>query len=481
MSDVVDFTVKVTGRRCELSGHLTDVTPLEAFESEFRVSKEFDLSKLYSVSWVGLRRLVTFLESIGTRGSLQCVPSHVHRILILLGEFSGTLTIGSVEVETRHPKKPGITKTVMDYDVLVNHGLLRGAFVAFEGEGLLLDSLHVLCRPVFRNHRLPRPNFARNWASSNMQESMFWYEYCSFVRMSIESSGLVLASAVRLLEDALQRIFQRISSVEAFAKAIDPQAKKHARGRLLLDLLARLNELGHTCVGKLHSAQGPFRDCCHALVTAFVDRDTQKSSLYGTVQRMVAALDDLAPLTRSLDDVGSETSQGIVQFQERESILAFLRAVSADDIPMEKLVSARRKAKLSTEGADGDEGADWPSSLRECEALLAGVDQEVENCLVAMQCYDSIRQVLEHRLAEAEHLTGALPALAEKALEFAEVRAKLLEKASAKLATDQEKFSFEFFFPEEYVIRRNMGSGEVVFFETTKVSDAAAEVVKEAS
>jgi hypothetical protein len=177
MSEVSDFAVKVTNRRCELLGHLTDVTPLESFESEFRVSKEFDLAKLYSVSWVGLRRLVTFLESIGTRGSLQNVPSHVHRILILMGEFNGSLTIGTIEVEMRHPKKPGITKFIMEYDVLVNNGLLRGSFVAFEHEGLLLDSLHILCRPVFRNHRLPRPNFARNWAVANAQESLFWYEY----------------------------------------------------------------------------------------------------------------------------------------------------------------------------------------------------------------------------------------------------------------------------------------------------------------
>lgn len=481
MSETSDFAVKVTGRRCEISGHLTDVTPIEAFESEFRVAREFDLSQLYSISWLGLHRFVTFLEKIETRGSLRNVPAYVHRILVLMGDFSGTITIGTVEVETRHPKKIGITKTVMDFDVLVNNGLLRGAFVEFEEEGLLLDSLHILCRPAFRNHRLPRPNFARNWAVANPQEALFWYEYCSFVRMSIESSGLVVASAVRLLEDSLQSVFKRISAVEAFAKALTPEAKKMARGRVLLEMLARLNELGHSCVQKMQEAKEPFRECCHAMVTSFVDRDTQRNQIYGSVQSVVSALQGLASLTRSLDEVGYETSQGIAQFQERENIVAFLKSLSGEGVSPEKLAVARRKAKISSDKASESDEVDWRSCVRECQQLLASVDPELEGCLLAMQCYDSIRQVLEHRLAEAEYLHTALPALFAKTIEFAEVRKALLEKVGEKLVTDQEKFSFEFFFPEECVIRRNMEAGEVVFFETTKVSEASEEVVKEAS
>jgi hypothetical protein len=299
--------------------------------------------------------------------------------------------------------------------------------------------------------------------------------------MTIESSGLVLASAVRLLEDTLQRVFQRISSVEAFAKTLDPRAKQVSRGRELLELLSRFNDLGHTCVSSLQAAQEPFRNCCHALVTAFVDRDSLKSGVYGAVQGMVTALQSLSDLTRRLDQVGFESSQGIVHFQERENILTFLKSFNADDVTSEKLATARRKAKFTNEGSLAEDASDWHSSLRECQQELAGVDTEVEGCLVAMQCYDSIRQVLEHRLAEAECLASSLPALVENSLDFAEVRAKLLEKASSKLATDQEKYAFEFFFPEEYAIRRNMEAGEVVFFETTKVSEALVEVVKEAS
>jgi hypothetical protein len=453
---------------------------VENYEAEFRVCREFDFGRLYSVSWEGMRRLIEFLEKVGARGVLVNVPAHIHRILVLVSDFSGTLAIRSVEVEVRAPGAGGQVGTaVVDFDELVNHGLLRGAFVALEKTGFVLDSLHVICRPVFRTSRLPRPNFAPNWCSEHPRESLFWYEYCFFARMTVESSALVISSTVRLVEDSLQSMFARISAAESFAKAIHPGARAHARARLLLDFLARLNELGHSAVAALGRARDPLRDVCHGMVVAFSERGTTRGRIDAFLADLIAALRSLVPLTRSLDDVGGETSRGLFEFQEREGLIGFLRGLDVNEISPEALVAARRKAKLPP--PEGGADPTWRSTLIGIERVLASIDKDVERCLVSLQCYDAVRQVLEHRLAEAELLDAMGRDLATGALPHEDARARLLDAAGAKLVTDQEKFAFEFFFPEEYVMRRRMDSGEVVFFETTKVSEAGGEVVKEAS
>lgn len=437
-----DFNISRSGKICELSGHLVDSTSLNEFEHEFALTREFNLSKLYSVSWLGLLKLIAVLERLKLRAAFTEIPAHIFRLLLIIQNKGSTIRIKSIEVEVRDPARK-ISRRIVSMDHLVNIGLLTGSFVTLDDGALVLGSLHHLGRPVIIEPTLPHPNFVNSWCRKNAEHALFWYDYTSFVASIIETCALAQQANARLIEDSLQFIFTSISAAESALKILVPGFNE-TRAKSLLELMPKVNEVNHSTVAALNACRVPYTELLHALQDHFLNKWPDAKAFLDHVGKLVILGSGLEPLSKTLDNIGLELCQRVAEYGEIEHLRNRFRDVDPVLVSEKNLASVRRKLKFHVEGSSG---ADWAQTLREVEKEFEGLAHNLASCIAAIQGFEPIRQVLEHRIHESTILEKLFAGLCDGTLAWEQVCKEILGEAAGKLVTDQEKAAFAFFFP----------------------------------
>jgi hypothetical protein len=452
---MLDFSVSATDGEILLKGHLRDTTDFKHFHSILRENRCVNFSKIYSVSWLGLQRLLEFFKSSNIIIKAKNIPADVYAMCIVFPEFSENVQVESFEI-----------------DVLVNESLCKKELhdmsnlkMRAEGGHLFLGFPNGSYALGLASHVFGDPSIdlrtLEEKSHQNLTEHHFWFSYISFTGFVNDMCANSIKSTSIVVEETLQAITRLVASSEAALKEIQPHSGE-SRARSLLGLLTSVQKATKQVTDGLMESRVPYLSLKKKYQTILLNQRIDPSrvlfdilkefSEIGTTQRSLAKV---------LDFMGAQLVNKVISFGEMAGIVEIFQQIDKNSLPQNKVELAGRMLFPT----DSRENYEWSDIIGKVEADYQNVVASLEKCTIALQGYDLIRQVLEHRVSEAEMLHENLSSYSSGMQSFDAIREKMLEMTCSKQVTDQEKLSFKFYFPNESGSCSDcLESGDINFF-----------------
>ncbi|WP_397600730.1 hypothetical protein [Silvanigrella sp.] len=454
-----DFEVIFENGISILKGHLIDSTEINFLKDPFSKSREISFARLNSVSWLGIQRLYELILNLENAIKLSNIPPHIYRILLLFPDFGKKVGIKSFQVEVFN-KQCDIIKTVMTLDKLAELGKTQGCFAKLTNGETICGSLHHLCRPFFNDYNLPKKNYSSKWCIENKDLCNFFYEYTCFTRLVLEICSLAQESTSRLIEESLQNICTRVSNLEFSIKNIDPNFSEY-KSRYLMSLMPNIHEISKSVVLAINLSSTTFEAVVQTFEALFMRDKLDSSEIFNQMKDFINFSDQLIPIAKNLEDVGVELGDNVLKYGDFGTLHQTFKTFNGDHLTEKSLSTIRRKLKM-----DQYINLTWHDTYNEIISEFKSIDTELSRCIVALQGFDLVRQVLEHRITEINIFKENLHLVRSNQMSLEKLKEKILVQIVDRLVTDQEKFSYSFFFPDS-TIKENKSkvtSGDPVFF-----------------
>lgn len=454
-----DFEITKNGEIGEAKGHLVDSTPLEPYKDLLKSVKELNISKLYSVSWIGLHRLVDTVSSLENWVELSGIPAAIYRTLLLFPDFGTKCGIKSFQVQIKTDQNP--EKEILTPQTLAKLSAEQGAFVVLESGAKVYGSIDYLCRPFFANGNGPKPFYLHSWAQNNGDHATFWYDYFNFMRVILENCTLAQAATSRLIEECLQQICMRVSNAESAIKVLIPDFAE-ARARAMMSWMPHVHDISQSSVDSIKKAAQHLEGILFKL-----EDDLSLGHSDGTLESFFDYLKSLSefdkilhPIARKLDDIGVELGEKVLQYGDVLALKSSFNKIDSSSINEKNIVNLRRKFKFDT-----TKNLNWDDTAYEVQQEFKSLQRDLERCIVGMQGFDLVRQVFEHRIKEIKIIQENLEGIKETAITWESVRDKIQDQIKDRMVTDQEKFAFKFHFPKaESQNQDKLKAGDIFLF-----------------
>lgn len=445
----------------ELRGHLHDSTDLSMLDDKLRAQHRLKLSKLYSVTWIGLSQLLDKLALINDDIILDEIPLHLFCILVVMPKF-GRFRCGSIVFDSRKLGAGSLLQPIL-YSELVLLAERSGVIGYFEDGEPIPVPLNHLCYTLgpkgragltfnivqSESHKFPLEFFS-------FLSNYFWF--CSRV---LQSSVMSIHAATVLIDESMQRITTRASTFEAAIKVINRNFSG-GKVRELFKILPFIRKISGDAEEAVRGAWNQVAQTAaeyhHWLVVGKFD-NTEK--IRAIIRDFSKHGQILIEITGQIEKIGSTLGEKVLTCSQISKICEPLFHFEADKMNESDVRAVRRKLGF-------DEGiTDWHSVLRLVENVSASLSDDVEKCIVALQSFDLVRQVLEHRITEIGIIGKATDG--ELSDLWSDIKSSVLMAAFAKLVTDQEKLIFQYFFSDfqsEDCFHRQMSAkqGEIILF-----------------
>ncbi|RDB35797.1 MAG: hypothetical protein DCC88_08460 [Spirobacillus cienkowskii] len=443
-----DFEVVFEKGVSTLRGHLVDSTEFDSVIDTFSKSKEISFAGLYSVSWLGLQKLYDCFLKLNNPLQLSQIPPHIYRILLLLPGFGKKIGIKSFQVEifnTKNDRK----KISMTLNKLADLGKAQGCFVKLQDGYQIFGSLNHLCRPFFEDPSMPKRNYASKWCLQNEELCSFLYDYACFTRVVLEICSLAQESTSRLIEESLQNICTRISNLEFSVKTIAPHFSDY-KSRTLMAMLPHIHDISISVVNGINLSSTTFEAVVNTFEALFQNERVGSKEIFDQMRHFISFSDQLLPIAKGLEDVGVELGGNTLKYGEFTTLLKTFSSFNGASLSEKKMISMRRKLKMDTHIH-----LTWQETLKDINAEFKYIEQDLNRCIIALQGYDLVRQVLEHRLTEINIFKNFLDSVQNKKMHLNELKQKIILQIVDRLVTDQEKYTYSFFFPNSASVKND--------------------------
>ena len=455
-----NFEVLVDESKCKLKGHLVDSTNLNLYKDIFSSTDEIDMSELHSISWLGVQRFYEMLTRFDRKIYLTNIPPHIYRTILLLIQPDKSVLIKSFILEVFDNKEVK-TKILANMDQVVELAIVQGAFSKWDAKTTISGSLHHLCRPSFGTKEGPKMNFASTWCKENEGICNFFYEYSCFMRVILEVCALAQQSTSTLIEESLQQICGRVANLEFGIKSLEPSFSE-SKSRTLMSLLPHIHDVSIAVVSDINLSSNTFAAVSQTFEAMFSNNNMNNSnSLFEQMNHFLNFTAQISPISKSLEDVGVELGDHILRYGEVSSLRKCFESFPGKDLTDKNIASLRRKLKF-----DQNKNLTWDDTLKEILNEFKIIQNELGKCIIALQGFDLIRQVLEHRTKEIEIFEKCMPDVKTKKESWEVMRDKVIAQIMDRLVTDQEKYAFAFFFPNVQLQKRDekLTPGDTFFF-----------------
>lgn len=437
-----------------LRGHLEDTANLSGLESHFSDASVIDLSKLYSVSWVGIQTLVSFLQAQKKKFSISACRPDLFRILCMFPDLSDVLTPGSFDWE-RRDSTGQVSTCPVSADELCRLASMQGRFVRTETGESFFGAIPQILGP-FDIAVEPELRVQSEWLSANKSDYLFFYDYASFLFRNIESASVSISATMVLSEEMLHQIVEKTRSANSLYSAIFSKDERYSMGGLS-EAIEGLQEITNTTLSVFKKKTAAIQELIFEFQNLTCSTTTSQLDVAKAALQVFREGHDLKALTSVLDQTGSRGSGIATSFSFVSEWYQRLTSMNSSEMTDKQKNNVVRRLSLEEFNLDVVQ-----ESLAKEKDLFENL---IARCIITLQQFDVLRQVCEHRVSECQVLINALSAAQDKQPSIQALRSEVLSMASEKLVTDIERFSFDFFFPGERAHRHGTvsDSGDVFF------------------
>ena len=441
MSNEKRFRALRLGDTVSVYGTLADTTTFEALDSLVESGDIMDLEQLEYVSWIGINNLLEWLIEHSPNYKLKRIPWHVYDMLRMLAEFDGSRIISIIV-----PTMSNITgrkfshefKTEYLQSLYKNKGLFP---ITEMGEIMTIPITH-LCPNLFVKNQNDW-TFPKGWFKENPGHTQFWLSYLGFVTSTVGVGFTLIQAAEINIKQMVESVARKISNCETALIAIDKKPSDEFV-REANDITTEISEECSHIGKKLNEMRANFIDIQEMTarkITKGGDNDTIIECVVAMQEKMGTFPELATELEVAGETIGRKISRVNLVYEMKNDILAF------EGPSKEQLIKIREAFYLMNPLSEDD----WAESKLEIEKEFEALDNEVGRCIVTLQTFDLVRQILEHRLNEGSVIERHFEDLLTDKIQWQDIRKVLNLYIANSMVTDQEKLAFQFFLPKGFL------------------------------
>lgn len=429
-------------------GCIGDTPDLAALDSILTSGSLCDLGHLHYASWIGLRRLDDYLAAHGLKVRWTRVSYSLFSMFRLL-PYCQKQTFVQVEL-------PCVGQDSL-HEWVDLEKLNRSSDWSRAASG------RVISIPLGELFPDEKPRREKAELDLGIPEEMrrmasFWLRYASFSQTTLEMSlDLVRAAEFNLMQ-LLGDINCRLEAGEEAIRVLHPEVVP-----TLVVQVKALTRDTRAEFGRLAQRLKSQFEGCEGRLSLMVEQ-----GLSGSPQGFADALKAYGHATRALEVVAQASEECGIAIGGRILSISgqnLLRETFQDlEDPGPESMARIRQAFAIMDFMSED---DWLASRELIKAEIATLDALMSRCVVTLQGFDMMRQILEHRIREFKTLLEIPGVQGPEAIYATERRNEIVELIASQLVTDQEKAAFEFHLPDSYTVHGNkqrQEPGDVLLF-----------------
>jgi len=425
-----------------LNGGITDTTSFQNLDGLVEKGDTIDLSKLEFGTWIGMNSLYGYLEQNIENFEFINIPEDIFSIFKQIDGIREldlkTFSVKTIDLSTM---EQGIT--VMDGNALEKLFKDQGEFPKLENNLAFASPIHLLTPKLFCNSASESWHFKHGWFKKNSEETEFWCRYLHFVLATISGSVNLISSADHNITGLLSRVSLKVENgqkalnilrnnkVEDFntAMAIVVDAASKYCDVLLVELCG----FGDKIEKSLLSFQASIFD------------PNKITPVYESLKSLCSEVESLTIMEGILENTGTSIGELVMNMRAVQEIKSAI--VSCHKLDPERLKDIREAFVLMNPLSEDD----WSETKAEILDEIKDLENCLGQCVVTLQTFDLVRQILDHRVIESRIILGELPNLISGSnCNWLDVKEKIVSHIAKTKVTDQEKLGFRFFLRAEF-------------------------------
>ncbi|MDD9950041.1 MAG: hypothetical protein OXT67_00605 [Zetaproteobacteria bacterium] len=464
MKELTRFRVYGKESCIELHGSINDTTKFHALKEFIREQNTIDFSGLETCSWHGLASLDRFFQDTKKSYKFINIPGRLYNFMRLLPSIKEKYVIDNFmlcqfELDTYASVE---TYYTVNAEQLATHATVDSPNVIPVANNLALDGFIFRFNPEMFQDSTPAYTFHNPWYQTNAEQAYFWICLLEYWESTLALSLDVIFSLRIGLQRSLCAVKARVEAAEAAFSSI---------GKVSGDLSYKLQEtitwLEKQCTDIeqriykiLKSVQYERRSCFRG---GDLDLIQNCVEFIQHLQKSAHSIASLLEFIDTIEETGQNAGEKLLQISVVRKLNEALLKVDGFELSEAKINEVRKGFNIMDPLSDGK----WEETKEEINKELDHIQHELGSCVVLFQSFDLLRQMLEHRQAEADIICQNEEQLLQNNDQWREVREQIYQQIKKTLVTDQEKYSFAFFLPEgykAYLEEENKAPGDVLLF-----------------
>jgi hypothetical protein len=438
--DKLRFRVHQANGVVSFFGCIGDTPDLAALDGVVTDKLICDFSQLAFASWIGLMSLGSYIQGKGYHLIFRSIPFKIYDSLRMMKCFE------EQELESAELPLLDLASGRASFKMTDLRSLRARAEAGEDwleptpGQRLLVPSRYTFPDLMPQRGGGPLPVKV---VTPQTDLVSFWLQYGAFCHSTIDISSVLVYAAKFNIMQILGEIKAKMASGEAALKIVDPKTNYTLVNRMdgmMLKIEASFDGLSEKIKVKLLECLAAFGDVTMKGSTGQFDANTFCQSLAASAGTTASLVD----IAASCEECGSSIGGNMGALRVTQVLKNGLSAISK---PNGETVTAIRDAFAIMDIMSED---DWPATRIIIMDEIEYIETLIGRCVVTLQGFDMMRQILEHRIHEMVLLVEAYKAAGADSLLDPELREQVLTKIGAHMVTEQEKAAFEFYLPDGF-------------------------------
>lgn len=422
----------------------------------------FDCSQILNASWNGLINFNRYLRDTGQNITLTRVPNHIFNYLRLMPDVNNSYTLDQIELDVIDLT----SQELATKNVYVSNSELKRladecsrAFLRLSQKEELVGKNRFICPSKFGAGSSQASLSQSSWFRENAEEFDFWYDYCNFANITSYLALDLVESLSSTLCLLLKEIQLGVKSSTAAMQLIDSSISWN----LSEDVSDIIDEVKRSCQGLSQflgrTSRGGKELLLRMQMLANDPNFTEAKTIRELMHSFAEIIKSFEQVLPKIEDVGASTGANISKLGVSSLLRQSLEAVQDDAVDGETLAQIREILEIMDPLSEDS----WPDTKQEFLGQIESMEKAISDTIILIQGFDLLRQILEHRLAEAQEIMTYLNDSENRT--WQDLRDKVFELVGKTLVTDQEKYSCEFFIPSAALNQEEKQSpGDVLLF-----------------
>ncbi len=438
--DDLRFRVHREGEVVRFFGCIGDTPDLAALDGVLTDKSVCDLSNLSFASWIGLATLGSYISGKKFHLVFQAVPFKIYDSMRMMKTFE--------EQEIKNAIAPLLDANTNKVNFnLIEFDPLREAAMSGEDwvETTPGQKLLVPARYLFPDLRMQREGGPILLKVQHPQKDIasFWIQYAAYCNTTVEISSVLVYAAKFNIMQILGEIKSKMASGEAALKLIDPK-NSYTLVQRMENMIKNIESSFDTLARKVQTQHDASLKTYAELTSQSTTSDIDGSTFTAAMAAYATSITEMVHVAAGCEDCGSAIGE---QLGSLRATQVLKNGMSTFTNPSPEMLTAIRDAFAIMDIMSED---DWMATRVIIMDEIEHIEGLIGRCIVTLQGFDMMRQILEHRIQEMLLVTELFKANGADSLLDPDVKEQVLGKIGAHMVTEQEKVAFEFYLPDGF-------------------------------
>lgn len=416
-----------------------------------------DMRQLAFASWIGLATLGSYMQGHKIKATFKNLPFGIYDALRLNKSFE-EVELESAEMPLVNVDSGRVSFEMIDLRLLRKDAETGNEWVYPKPGHLLL----IPTRYVFPDLVVQRAmGFLPVQVLTDQKEiASFWLQYGSFCQSTVQISDTLVHAAQFNMLQILGEIKAKMGAGEIALKLIDSKMNYTLVHRIEI-MIREIEGEFESLSQKVGSQFQLCEDKLAAMSLLALDKGCDLPSFGASLQAFAQSIEDLNKVAATCEDCGANIGSKLGSLRSTQVIKNALATVSNPD---PDTLTAIREAFAIMDIMSED---DWFATRTLVMTEIETVETLIGRCVVTLQVFDMMRQILEHRIKEMGLVLVSAKAQGAANLLDPDLRDAVLGKIGAHMVTEQEKAAFAFYLPagfEKFGQTERKEPGDVLLF-----------------